>query len=585
MEPLITRQQFAKAIGIDKVPLLDRILMQFSGLNDLNTLYSKIQHRQGIAFIDALLETQGVRYEIYPEELARIPKTGPFVLVSNHPFGGIDGLMLLKMVSEVRPDFVVMANFLLTYIKPISHLFVPVNPLEGHREVASSVTGMKFALKHLQEGHALGLFPAGEVSTFYKGQKGICDREWQKPALKLIQKSGVPVLPVYFKGANSWSFHALGKAHPSLRTLRLPAELANRKKQAIRIRIGNPVPVRDIQSFDDIQHLGRYLRAKVYSMGPAIEQKKLSLAQIKLPVKHKPVIGSTDKEVLIAELAGIKSRRINTQQQFELYLAPSTEIPNVLREIGRLREITFREEGEGTNKEIDLDDFDQYYLHLFLWDTETAQIAGAYRVGMGKDIIQKHGRKGFYTNSLFRMKDAFVPILEKSIELGRSFIVPEYQNKRLPLFMLWRGILSVLLSNPDYKFIIGPVSISNAYSTVSKSLIVAFIRQHYFDYELARWVKPKRKYSLDVKTLDAAALLENSKNDMKKLDRIIDDIEPAIKSAPVLLKKYIQQNAKIIGFNIDPDFSDALDGLMILNIDHVNQETIENLKKEFNTTV
>ncbi len=583
MEELIKRQQFAKALGISGIPLMDHSLMWFSGVNDLNSLYSKIAMNQGIEFIDALFAELDVRYEVYPEEMSRIPKTGPFILVSNHPFGGIDGLMLLKLIHEVRPDFVMMANFLLTNIKPIAHLFVPVNPMETHKESASSIAGMKFALKHLADGHALGMFPAGEVSTLYKGQKGICDREWQRSALKLIHRAGVPVIPVYFKGSNSWSFHALGKIHPSLRTLRLPAELAQRKHQAVRIRIGNAVSVKDIQSFDDVMYLGRYLRAKVYSMGPAIEQKKLSLTQIKLPIKHKPVIGSTAKELIISELNAIQHKRINAQQNFELYLSPADLIPNILREIGRLREITFREEGEGTNKELDLDEYDQYYLHLFLWDTEAHQICGAYRVGMGKSIISKYGRKGFYTNSLFRMKDGFVPVLDQCIELGRSFIVPEYQNKRLPLFMLWRGILSVLLSNPEYKYIIGPVSISNAYSTISKSMIVAFIRQHYFDYELSKFVKPKKKYSLDVKTLDAAALLENSKNDMKRLDRIIDDIEPAIKSAPVLLKKYIQQNAKIIGFNIDPDFSDALDGLMILNIDHVNKETIENLKKEFNS--
>ncbi len=581
MEHLINRAQFAKALGIDKYPMLDHLLMWLSGMNDINRLYNRSQHKQGLEFIDSLLADLKVRYEVYPEEMARIPKSGPFILVSNHPFGALDGLILIRLIAEQRPDFIVMANFLLTYIKPISPYFVGVNPLETHRSVASSITGMKTALEHVQAGHGLGLFPAGEVSTYYKGQKGICDKEWQKPALKLIQKAEVPVIPVYFQGSNSWSFHLMGKLHPSLRTLRLPAELEKSRNKGIKVRIGNQVSVKDIQSFDEPSHLGRYLRAKVYSMGSALEQRKLSLAQIKLPTRLRPVISGLSREVIKAELASIKNRRITVQQSFELYLAPSTEIPSVLREIGRLRELTFRQEGEGTNKEIDLDEYDEYYQHLFLWDNEGEQLCGAYRVGMGKDIVRLYGRKGFYTSSLFRMKDGFVPILDKSIELGRSFIVPEYQNKRLPLFMLWRGILWVLLNNPEYKFIIGPVSISNVYSTVSKSLIVAFIRQHYFDYQLARYIKPKRKYSLDMKTLDAAALLENSRNDMKKLDRIIDDIEPAIKSAPVLLKKYIHQNAKIIGFNIDPQFSDALDGLMILNVEDVPAGTLENLKREF----
>jgi putative hemolysin len=306
---------------------------------------------------------------------------------------------------------------------------------------------------------------------------------------------------------------------------------------------------------------------------------KLKMPNLRRPA---PIAGATTPDKIEADLSKIAHRKLFSQQQFDVYLAEAAELPNTLPEIGRLRELTFRQEGEGTNKEIDLDTYDNFYKHLILYDREAKQVVGAYRIGLGRDILRTYGRKGFYTYSLFKMKDGFIPILNEAIELGRSFIIPEYQNKRLPLFLLWRGILMVLLQHPEYNYIIGPVSISNYYSKVSKSLIVAFIQRNYFNHELAAFIQPRKKFRVNAAILqEAELLLKGTGNDLRKLDKVIDDIEPAIRSAPVLLKKYIQQNARIIGFNVDPKFNQALDGLMILDFRHVNRTTIENLQKEF----
>jgi len=580
MKPLISVSEFSKATGI-RNKLIAGGLMQFAGLHDLNKLYAYLYHYKGVEFTRAYFRHRNIRLEVDEGELNRIPKNGAFITVSNHPYGGIDGLALIELIARKRPDYKVLANFLLKKIGPLSDFFIAVNPFEDYKEVASSVAGMKLARKHVDDGKPLGIFPAGEVSTRQRNAKGVTDKPWQKPAIKLVKKARVPVIPVYFHGHNSWSFHLLGKIHPSLRTLRLPHELTHARDFSIRVRIGNPITVEEQDDLKSIDQFSAFLRARTYSLGLALPKKKNLVTLPKLN-KPQPVSEGINPSLIKQEIEQITHLKLFSQQNFDVYLAPANAIPNLMLEIGRLRELTFRQEGEGTNKKIDLDQFDEYYEHLFLYDRETSQLAGAYRIGKGNDIIRKYGRKGFYTNTLFKMKDGMVPVLNNAIELGRSFIIPEYQNKRLPLFLLWRGILTVLVSNPQYCYIIGPVSISNYYSKVSKSVIVAFIQQHYFDHELAAFIQPKKRFKVSQQIMEEArTLLKTANGDVRKLDKIIDDIEPAIKSAPVLLKKYIQQNARIIGFNVDPKFNEALDGLMILDFRHVNKNTIENLKKEF----
>ena len=263
---------------------------------------------------------------------------------------------------------------------------------------------------------------------------------------------------------------------------------------------------------------------------------------------------------------------------FDCYLAPAGRIPNLLREISVLRELTFRQVGEGTGAAKDLDAFDRYYNHLFLWDREAHRLVGAYRVGLGNEIMNTRGPAGFYTNTLFRMSREMEPVLSKSVELGRSFIRPAYQRHRLPLFMLWQGILTVLVSHPSLRYVMGPVSISSQYKDLSRDLMVAFVQRNHYNHSLARHVQAKHPYRLNPDDKQEA-LLSASEDSLRKLDKIIAQIEPVAVSVPVLLKKYLQQNARIIGFNIDPDFSDALDGLMILDLEDLPERTVSNLKR------
>lgn len=562
--------------------IVAKLVMYIMRLNKINKLYSNVYDEDPEAFLDRLIEALGVTIEINEEDLLRIPKEGPFITISNHPFGGLDGIILIKLLSKIRPDYKVMANFLLRKIVPIKDYFLAVNPFEDRKNI-SSASGIKEALRHLEEGKPLGLFPAGEVSSYKADSNNIEDKEWGQSVLKMIKKANVPVIPIYFKGSNSLLFQLLGLIHPMLRTVKLPSELLNKKNRIIRLRIGNPISPEIQNSFTDIMQYGKFLRAKTYLLGSSLEVKKFFLKSQKAEKNIEPVAPGIDVEILKKEVANVtEDYLLFSMKNYSVFCAPTLKIPNILNEIGRLREVTFRAVGEGTNRSIDLDEFDLYYYHLFIWDNDASRIVGAYRVGKGKEIIDRYGIKGFYINTLFKIRKDMLPVLYESIELGRSFVIEEYQRKPLPLFMLWKGILYFLIKNPEYRYLIGPVTISGKYTTVSKELIMKFIIRNHWDAELAQCITPRCKYRVETNDPDVDIMVDASGADIAMLDKMIGDIEPSSDKLPILLKKYISLNGRIIGFNIDPKFNMCLDGLLILDLFDVPMSTIESLSKEMN---
>jgi putative hemolysin len=580
VKKLIPEEALATATRLQKDNPIVSLLSKVARIDEVNEVYDRICNAPGLSLIDELFALLEVELEFDHAQLDNIPKDGNFVIVANHPFGALDGLALIKVIAEKRPDFKMMANFLLQNVEPIKDYFLSVNPFDGNKGLYSNIGGLKAALQHLEEGKPLGIFPAGEVSTFQGDLRTIADKKWSNSAIKIVKNAKAPVIPVYFDGANSRIFHLLGLIHPNLRTLALPSEMLKKKGKTIRLRIGKPIPAKDMSMFTTVDQLGRYLRAKTYALGSSFEVKRDYFRNFRFPTKADEIIPPVSHEAIAKEIESIESFRTLTYDHFECYVVGSQHIPNVLKEIGRLREVTFREVGEGTNKSIDLDEYDLYYDHLILWDKEAKRIAGAYRIGSGPQIMSHYGSKGFYISSLFRMGNQMKPILGQSVELGRSFVVKDYQRHRLSLFLLWKGILFYLLANQNLRYIIGPVSISNQYQEVSKELIIEFIKRNYFDHDLAQHVSPRHAFKPKVKNVDTEALLEASKDDIKKMDRIISDIEPSSFTMPVLLKKYLQQNARILAFNSDPKFNNALDGLMLLDLQNLPEDTVENLRRE-----
>ena len=586
---IVSAKEIAKAIKLDGYGFLGTfcgwILMKVLKISTINRIYNRNKHLSDLDFLNALLNDFQIKFDIPEEDLKRLPKDGAFVTISNHPLGGIDGILLLKLMLEERKDFKIIANFLLHRIEPLIPYIMPVNPFENRKDVRSSVVGFKNALTHLKEGHPLGIFPAGEVSTYRDG-KLLVDRPWEAAAMKLVKKAEVPVVPIYFHAKNSPLFYRLSKISDTLRTAKLPSELLTQKHRVIKVRIGRPISVKEQQQQQTLEEFSSFIRKKTYMLSNVFERPKILKnisSNIKIKKPPKKIITPVNCILMRTEVEDLRAKdhRLLESKNYEVYLAPAANIPNILREIGRLREITFREIGEGTNRAIDLDKFDRYYHHMFLWDREAKCLAGAYRMGLGRDVYEAYGINGFYLQDLFRFEPELHKMMSHSIELGRAFIVKQYQQKPMPLFLLWKGIVHTTLRFPNHKYLIGGVSISNRFSNFSKSLMIEFMKSHYYDPYLAQYVHPKKEFKVKLKDTDKDFVFDATEADLNKFDKIIDEIEPGALRLPVLLKKYIKQNARLIAFNVDPLFNDAIDGLMYIRISDLPDSTVRPVMEEF----
>lgn len=567
--------EIASFLKIDKLGFLGQAIskgiMRATKLDELNNAYAQRANLSAIAFIDSMFDYLGIDYKVYEKDLARIPKTGPFITVSNHPLGGIDGMILLRLLLERRPDFKVMGNFLLERVSPLKPHIVSVNPFEDYKNVRSSYMGLKAALKQLREGKPLGIFPAGEVSTLREGE--ITDREWMPEAMRFIQKAKVPIVPIYFHARNSDRFYAWSSMSGLLRTVMLPAEMTSQHQREITVRIGKAIPPFSLENYGSTAQFSAYLRKKTYLLSRSLSTEKEEEKQ----TQQSEILAPVAKELLEQEANWCRDngKRLFSFKQYELFVAQQAEVPNVVTEIGRQREIVFRAVGEGSNNAIDLDNYDTYYHHLFIYDKEEKALVGAYRMGIGREIYKEKGLDGFYLNELFCFdEERFAPILENGIELGRAFVAKAYQRKPMSLFLLWKGILMMLIKE-DLKYLLGGVSISDRYSAFSKSVIIDFMQSHYFDTDLAQYVKARQPFKVNLAAEEKELLAKCTDNDLQKLDSLIDELEPHTgMKLPVLLKKYVKQNTKLIGFNIDPKFNDALDGLMYVCIDEIPEKTL-----------
>ena len=585
---LVTAKEVAKAINTDKYGVFGTfsgwLLMKILKISTLNKIYDRNKHVKDVDFLNAILSDLEIKFEIPEEDFKRLPKDGAYITISNHPLGGIDGILLLKLMLEKEPNFKIIANFLLHRIEPMKQYIMPVNPFENHKDAKSSVIGIKETLRHLSDGKPLGMFPAGEVST-YKDGKLVVDKAWEEGAIKVIRKAQVPVVPIYFHAKNSRLFYFLSKIGGTLRTAKLPSELFSQKDRIIKVRIGKPISVAEQNEHKSIEEYSEFLRKKTYMLANSFneESKLLTVPNLKIPKSPEKIVTPANQEKMIDEVAKLRETdsRFFQSKNYEVFFTEADKIPNILHEIGRLREITFREIGEGTNQSIDLDKYDKYYHHMFLWDEDAKKVAGAYRMGLGSEIFPKYGMEGFYLNDLFRFETELHEMMKSSIEMGRAFIVKEYQQKPMPLFLLWRGIMHTTLRYPEHKFLLGGVSISNQFTDFSKSLMIEFMKSNYYDPYIAQYVHPKKEFKVKLKDADKDFIFDEAEADLNKFDKIIDELEPGNLRLPVLIKKYIKQNARLVAFNVDPLFNNAIDGLMYIRIADIPESTMKPVMEEF----
>lgn len=586
---LVTAKEIAKAINLAKYGVFGTfigwVLLKVTRLSGINRYYDTIAHLEGEEYANAILEHFDIDYEIPEEDYRRLPKEGAYVTISNHPLGAIDGILLFKLMLKQRPDYKIMANFLLQRMVPLEPYVLPVNPFTEHKDARSNLAGFKKALEHLKDGHVLGIFPAGEVST-HKDGKLLVDKPWEEAAIKLIRKANVPVVPIYFHAKNSSLFYRISKLGDSLRTAMIPSQVFSQRNRPIKVRIGQPISVATQNEQGSLEEYTDLLRRKTYMLSNAYEKERLIdqiPTSLKIPKQPKKIADAVRKEVMEGEIEKLREKdcRLLQSKNYEVFLAKEKDMPFILKEIGRQREVTFRAIGEGTNKAIDLDNFDSYYHHLFLWDDEVKCIVGAYRMGMGSEIFPEYGIDGFYVQDLFRVEPELYDMMEHSIEMGRAYITKEYQQKPMPLFLLWKGIVHTTLRFPEHKYLIGGVSISNQFSNFSKSLMIEFMKSNYWDPYVAQYIRPKKEFKVKLKDADKEFVFDETQADLNKFDRLIDEVEPGNLRLPVLIKKYIKQNARVVAFNVDPLFNNSVDGLMYIKIADLPESTVKPVMEEF----
>lgn len=555
----LTRHLVESAVGF---PKLDRIitdarLLQASGEEPV--------------FNAAILKGMGIKVELEQSDLDNIPKTGPVVLVSNHPFGGIEGVVLLEILRRARPDFKVMANYFLSIIPEMREDFIFVNPFGSAAAAKQNIKPLLECVKWLRDGHVLGVFPAGEVSSVDLKRRIVRDPPWSETIAAVARKTGATVVPMHFCGRNAAYFQLAGLVHPRLRTVLLPRMTARQRRRTITAYIGKPILPSEVARTKSDAELTSLMRLRSYALeGRAPARKKffsLPRRRKALPAASVPVVPETptaEIEKAIADLP--KDSYLLSGSGLDVYAAALAPANPIMREIGRLREITFRAVGEGTGRETDVDVFDPHYRHLFLWDPKAKLLVGAYRLGLSGEILPKFGVEGFYTHTLFRYSRKLLDKCSPCIEMGRSFVRPEYQRAFAPLMMLWKGIGAFIARDPDYHSLFGPVSISAAYRDESRNMLLRSLRLSNFAGELARFVKPirppRRGRRAEWKGKDYEELFANT----DLVSSIVSDLESDRKGIPVLIKQYLKLGGKILAFNVDPDFSDCVDGLILVDL-------------------
>lgn len=547
-------------------------------LKQAQELYERARMRGGSSILENLLREMEVEIQVVAADLQRIPRSGPVVVVSNHPYGMLDGAVLGTLLARVRPDIRVLTNFLLQGVPELDEVCIFVDPLHTSKSQERNRRALKESVEWLREGGMLAVFPAGEVSHWQMLQASVLDPPWNGMAARLIRKTGAAALPVYFCGQNSVGFQLMGMLHPRLRLAFLLQEFLQQQGREVALRIGGSIDAEAITKISDDRYATEYLRWRTYLLAERGKTRGLrATLRSVLPKKRDvPVTAPIDADRLKRELVLLPtSRCLAANAEFDAYAARADEIPGVLEEIGRLREVTFRAAGEGTGRGTDLDRFDAGYWHLVLWNRAKREVVGAYRAANTQEVIAQQGMKGLYTNTLFHYELELFERMGPALELGRSFVRPEYQRQYAPLLMLWKAIARFVAQHPETPVLFGAVSISNTYTHASRELICSFFQTRMRQDELAGMVSPRRPFRpARLRRWDCRAVC-NALRDVEDLSNPIADLEIDGKGLPILMKHYAKVGGKFLGFNVDRKFSDVLDGLVVVDLRETDPTVLE----------
>lgn len=544
--------------------LLENGIEKSLGFSELNKIYqASAISKDPYEFIDSVLRFLNVSLDFDESELEKIPEKGAIIVTANHPFGGIEGLLMAKLIRKVRPDVKILANDLLHRIPELRELFFFVDPFGTKESIRKNIVGLRSVKQWLADEHVIGTFPSGEVAAFNPKTRKVTEPAWNANLAKMAMDAKATILPMFFSGNNSISFHLAGLVHPRLRTALLGQQFVNKKGHAIQVSIGTPIRYKEYQNFVNPEQVIQYVENRTFML----RKKNKKGKSIQSKWFNTPIIKAMPKERMIREIELLsESNHLVNSGNFDVYIAFDAQIPTITREIGRLRELSFRLVGEGSGNEVDLDRYDHYYLHLFVWDNEKLAIVGAYRLAMIDSITNIFGIKGLYTHSLFKLNETFIDKTRPGIELGRSFVHPDYQKSFQPLLLLWKGISTYVYRNPDYRYLLGAVSMSKDYSDLSKQIIMNYLRHHVWNQELAQLVTPRNPYKAKKESVVSRLQGIMPYLSLDQVNAMVKELDPDRGGIPILIKQYMKMGGKIAAFNVDAEFSDVIDGLIIVDL-------------------
>ena len=512
------------------------------GMAELNRLYASTHARPERRFHDRALAALGVACEA-AGGLDDIPLSGPLIVAANHPTGALDGLTLLSLIARRRSDVKILANRWLARVTPLAGDLVPVDAFGDGR--IRNQRALRDAVRWVRGGGALCVFPAGAVSHLQPGLGAIADPPWHDGIGGLVRLTGASVVPCFLAGRNSLLFQLAGLVHPWVRTALLPRELAQRQGTPSVARFGSRIPAGGFHGASD-RDITRRLREIVYDLPNR-------------PVRLSP--GETTAAAAVArEVRGLEaSRALVTTPEYTVFWATATQAPHLMQAIGRGREEAFRAAGEGTGRDVDLDPFDDSYVHLCLWDRAAGTLAGAYRMRqVGADLAPD----ALYTHTLFDFDRRLVGTLAPALELGRAFVAPAHQKRHAALMLLWTGIARYVSAHPQIRHLFGAVSIGASYSPAARAFIAAYLRRHALDRLRAPLVAPRHPLALeDDGRGDTAGEL-----DTRALSASVQSRDASRKGLPVLLRQYLKLQARVLDFSVDPAFSGVLDALVAIDL-------------------
>ncbi len=543
---------FANQPPIIRKPTI-KVLQKLAREYELNRFLSEHAGIEGFDFIEAVFEYFNFSYSVSNKSRANIPAQGRVVIVANHPLGSLDGLALLKLVGEIRRDVRIVANDMLMSIQPLSNLFIPLDNMtrETFRLSYQRVLGA------LQQEQAIIVFPAGEVSR--AKPTGIKDGKWHTGFLHFARKTSAPVLPIHVHGKNSALFYGVSMLAKPLSTAMLAGEMFKQRNRILHFSVGQAIPAEALRSEQVTDKaIAKRVKKHLYKIGKA--RKPLKKTDF---VTEKTIAHPEDSTVIKTELDNARLIGSTTDSN-RIFLYDYCPDGSIMREIGRLRELAFRQVGEGSGERRDVDKYDQYYRHLVLWDERNLTIAGAYRLGNCIHILKSRGLPALYTADLFNYTGNATAYLKQALELGRSFVNPQYWGKT-SLDYLWQGIGAYLKHHPEIRYVIGPVSLSDDYPQFLRDALVYYYEKYFRHDELL--ATAKRPYYPDPqhrKQLIELFADEDIDSGFSRLQKLFKEQGHKI---PVLYKQYASLyepgGYRLLSFSTDPDFGNCVDGLFI----------------------